>query len=190
MHSESADMKPLPPPRSATSSRGWIVEAFNDLFLERRYDDIRVGDIASDAGVGRSTFYEHFRGKDDVFRQSVVPVLEPLADAATDEECDLAVIEHVLRHFLDYRIKVRAILGGESARLVTDTLANLIEQRLSRSRDRLIIPLRLAALQIAEGELGLVRGWLEGEAPCEPGVLAEAIRKSATGMLGGLGSTR
>jgi AcrR family transcriptional regulator len=192
MHSESADMKPLPPPPSATSSRGWIVEAFNGLFLERRYGDIRVGDIVNDAGVGRSTFYEHFRSKDDVFRQSVAPVLEPMADAVTDDGGDLTAIEHILRHFLEYQKQVRAMLGGESACLVTDTLADMIEQRLSLSADgsqrHLIIPIRLAALQIAESQLGLVRGWLQGEAPCEPSVMAEAIRKSAKGTLAGLKS--
>ena len=38
-----------------------LLTAFRDLFFERGYEAIRVGDIIARAGVGRSTFYEHYR---------------------------------------------------------------------------------------------------------------------------------
>ena len=44
-----------------------INQALMDLIAEREYDDITVGDIIGRADVGRSTFYQHYQNKDEVF---------------------------------------------------------------------------------------------------------------------------
>ena len=67
-------------------TRTAILAAFRDLVLARRYSDIRVADIVRRADAGRSTFYEHFRGKDDVLRHSLAAVLTPLAEAVRGYE--------------------------------------------------------------------------------------------------------
>ena len=62
-------------------SRKSVVSAFAQLSADHRYDDIRVGDLVATAGIGRSTFYEHFRGKDDVLLEAMEPILLALASA-------------------------------------------------------------------------------------------------------------
>ena len=48
--------------RTVTSLR----KALTELILEKHYDSITVQDIIDRANVGRSTFYTHFRDKEDV----------------------------------------------------------------------------------------------------------------------------
>lgn len=49
-----------------TSSRERLVAAAFDLFERQGYDGTTVDDITALAGTGRSTFFRHFRGKEDV----------------------------------------------------------------------------------------------------------------------------
>jgi AcrR family transcriptional regulator len=72
-------MAKIIPDRRTARSRRAITSAFVALVLERRYDAIRVGDIVEKADVGRSTFYEHFRSKDDLLRQSMEGLLARIA---------------------------------------------------------------------------------------------------------------
>lgn len=48
------------------STRDRLVAAAFELFESQGYDATTVDDIAARAGTGRSTFFRHFRGKEDV----------------------------------------------------------------------------------------------------------------------------
>lgn len=162
-------------------TRDWILKSFNRLALRRPYHNIQVADIVGNAGVGRSTFYEHFRGKDELFRHALTTVLSVLADAATDA-ADLAQIHATLEHFWENRQAARGMLRGESASQITRRHAELFEERLSAlcsQRDLTpIIPLRLAAIQLATAQLGLITAWLDGVERCTSAALARAIHQT------------
>ena len=48
-------------------SRQWIVGAYSQLITTMPDDKITISAICSTAGVGRQTFYRHFKNKKDVF---------------------------------------------------------------------------------------------------------------------------
>jgi AcrR family transcriptional regulator len=50
----------------ARPARHRLVDAAFDLFEERGFEQTTVDDLAERAGVGRSTFFRHFRAKEDV----------------------------------------------------------------------------------------------------------------------------
>src|SRR6478672_13286337 len=50
------------PARTVSALRTALIE----LMLEKHYDTITVQDIIDRANVGRSTFYSHFRDKEDL----------------------------------------------------------------------------------------------------------------------------
>jgi AcrR family transcriptional regulator len=52
--------------RPHASSREAISEAASELFLERGFAQVSVGDIAARAGVSRSSFFNYFSSKTDV----------------------------------------------------------------------------------------------------------------------------
>jgi AcrR family transcriptional regulator len=57
--------------------------ALVELVLTKRWAKITVQDLLDRAGVGRSTFYAHYRSKDDLLLKSFVKMLD-LMDAQLD----------------------------------------------------------------------------------------------------------
>lgn len=167
-------------PRTART-RGWIVEAFNRLVLSRRYDKFGVAEIAGRAGVGRSTFYEHFRDKDDLLRLAAAAILKPLA-AAVGPQSDPAKIQAVIEHIAANRAATLAMLdGGPGGPGLERTLAALIQEQLpAPAQSPPHIPASLLARQIASAQLGLLRAWLRPiPPPCPPGLLAESLQRTS-----------
>src|SRR5262245_50843439 len=82
--------------------------ALGDLIREKPYEEIVVKEILGRANVGRSTFYEHFDGKDDLLRDCVhhlVQTAEPHGIRRTEPVrsddllwFSLPILEHVERH--------------------------------------------------------------------------------------------
>jgi AcrR family transcriptional regulator len=141
--------------------------------------------------VGRSTFYEHFRGKEDVLQHSMKQVLEALADIAADPS-DPMRTRMVIAHIGTHRPQAFRILDGPAGRAASRQLASLIETRLAESCGRHgvrpIVPIALVASQIAGAQLGLLRAWVAPvEEPCSSSELAAALHRS-TRALSSLGS--
>jgi AcrR family transcriptional regulator len=172
-----------PDDRRVLRTRSAIRSAFNTLILSRGYDAISAADVAEAANVGRSTFYEHYQGKEDVLAQSLVTVLEPLANAclAQTPEPPLAT---VVEHFWDNRQLAKALMAGRARTVMARRLAGLIEQRLENARPagrsgRPVIPLSLLAVQMAHGQLALLEEWLSGRYGCTAAQIASALQATS-----------
>ncbi len=163
-------------------TREWIVRSFNRLVLSRPYDSIQVGEIIDGAGVGRSTFYEHFRDKDALLSHSMAHLLGVLADGVTTGG-DVERIRGVLEHFKENRGVVLALLGGASARRVSEELADQIERRLGGETGSGVSS-RLAAGTIADMQLAMVRRWLEKTQGCSSQDAAAALCRSSRASTG------
>lgn len=79
-------------------TRKALLDSLIDLVHGRRYDEVAVGDIVEGAKVARSTFYDHYRGKDDMIVETMGGMLDVMADVASKEQ-DVLALELVLRHF-------------------------------------------------------------------------------------------
>lgn len=175
-------MQPRPRDRRVARTRGAIVEAYNQLFQQRRQQSITVADIVARANVGRSTFYEHYSGAEAVFLESFARPLAVLADAAAGA-ADAERLEWLLRHFWDNRQRARDLLSGRQGERVSRLLADLVEARVE---GEFAIPRRLVAVQLAETAFAPVRAWLTAEAPCPPDALARSICAAAAAVLASL----
>lgn len=170
-------------------TREWIIGAFNHLLLTRGYVGIRTADIIRRAGVGKSTFYEHFHSKEDVLRTSVAFLLEVFVDAAMGS-ADIGRLIWTLDHFWENQATARALLGAAAGSPVTNVLTGLLVERLSTlTADggvRVRLPVPLAAGMIAKAQMALVEDWIRGVAPCNSAALADALRSASAGMMRGL----
>jgi AcrR family transcriptional regulator len=162
--------------RQARKTCAALHQAFRELFLTRGYDSIRVADILRRADVGRSTFYEHFRNKDDLFRQSVAPIATVLASAVAEDN-DPKAITHVLEHFREIGRIARNFLNSPSYRQIVGVVAELIEQRVGSSNEHAGIPRSLFALQLAEAEMGMIRAWLADGAACPASTMTGLLKR-------------
>ena len=162
----------------ARRTRAAIVDAFNALFLERRQRHIRVGDVIAEAGVGRSTFYEHFSGAEQLHMAALARPFATLADAAAGRG-DPAAIRPLLAHFWENRQRARGSLSGRAGDQALRLLATLVEERLT---EPLALPPALAAQQLAAAAFAPLRAWLLGEAPATPESLADSLCRSGAAL--------
>lgn len=169
--------------RRIARTREALIGAFNHIFLSRRQRHIRVADIVAEANIGRSTFYEHFSSADDILLQSLARPMAALADAAAGKG-ELGAVTFLLAHFWENRARARDLMAGPMDARMTRLLAGMIEERLEGRT--LAIPVRLAALQLAEAAFAPVRGWMAAEAPCSPEALAAAICRCGAAIVASL----
>lgn len=153
------------PDRRVQRTRHAILEAFRDLVVSESYDDVRIADIVAKAGIGRSTFYEHFRGKDELLTHSITWLFEVLADASVGR-ADEDRLAFVLDHFYEQRRLARVLLHGRPLRLLTDRLASLIGQRASSV---------LIAHGAAAAQLEILGTWLGGRVRIERAAVVVAL---------------
>jgi AcrR family transcriptional regulator len=153
---------------------------------------VTVRDIIARANVGRSTFYEHFEGKDDLLRRSITPLFDVLAGAISGDP-QLARVEAVLSHFRDRRRLLRIMLTGPARPLLARFLAELIEDRLKMPPrgarfPEPLVPVPLIAAQLAGGQIALIESWLMKSpayaTPAVTGALIAASRAAASALLG------
>lgn len=165
--------------RRASRTRSALIAAFNQLFLDRRRTPIRAQDVIAAAGIGRSTFYEHYAGADALLLESMRAPLSGLADAILGREPSDELFG-LLRHFWENRRRGREMLTGRLRSRVETLFVEIIEERLPPTMAAL--PRRLVARQIAEASLAPIRAWLIGEASCPPDALAEGLRNAAQAL--------
>lgn len=155
-----------------------LMAAFFSLVLSQRYHEIRVGDVLARSGVSRSTFYEHFRNKDELLAASLEGPFQTLANLV-GERADVNKVRAILDHFWQNRALARSLFQGAALRIVRYTLVMHVENTLSPAqRSRLRIPVRLAAHGLADGLFSPVVAWLLGDAKCSAQELAVALQLS------------
>lgn len=156
-----------------------LLAAFFSLVLSRRYHEIRVADVLSRSGVSRSTFYEHFRNKDELLSASLEDPFRVLASLVRPDT-DATRVQAILEHFWENRTLARSLFQGMGLRVVRRTLVAHVETALNRDqRSRLRIPVRLVACSLADGMLSPIVAWLSGEAKCSASDLTLALQSFA-----------
>jgi AcrR family transcriptional regulator len=176
--------------RRVGRTRAALLSAFTSLLLEpRRYDQIKVGDIVKRANVGRSTFYEHFSNKDAILAESIQRPFSGFVlsiDAGNGPE----VLHPMLKHLWQNRAQARTIFGAVR-RKVARILAGMLQAGLSaRARPRTAddeLRVRLAAMALAEAQVGTLAAWLGGEIACGEALVAEVLHGMAQAAATGVG---
>jgi AcrR family transcriptional regulator len=180
----SHQMEHAPRDRRVQRTRQALLDAFFKLILQRPYDDITVGDIVARAGVGRSTLYEHFAGKNAILAVSLGGPFAVLAQSLRQPD-NTAALTRLLEHFWENRRLARGIFSGPTRAHAVSVLVALIEQQLRADAGRravLLIPTRLAAIQLAEALFGPLAAWLTSDCACTAARLARGLRQGALAL--------
>lgn len=153
-------------------------DALMALIVERGYDAITVQDITDRAEVARSTFYLHFRDKDDLLNRSMSQVYEDLlAVIEPGDMGDSADFEHVAENADFYRV----MLGEHGSMAFTVQMRHFLAKIMHQHVIDIIapdgrptrVPRDMIAHILAGMQLGLMAWWLENDMQPPPETVAE-----------------
>lgn len=165
--------------RRVQKTQGLLHGALASLIHEKAYDDIVVKEILDRANVGRSTFYTHFRDKDelldsgirDMLRESeTISVMRPTGLAERILRFSLPLFEHIERYRSLSAAAVRAqgqpIVHEHLQRLLTDWIVEDLRRAAQRYPEReRIVPPALLARYVASTFVVVLDWWLESKEP-------------------------
>jgi AcrR family transcriptional regulator len=128
-------------------TRDQLGDALVELLVQKRFDHITVQDVLDRAGVSRSTFYTHYRDKNDLFLSDAEEFFQGMATALSrfgDKSERVAPVEELFAHVTEVRPFYNALV--ESGRmhdvmeLGQEHFARGIEQRLKEMPGAATIP--------------------------------------------------
>jgi AcrR family transcriptional regulator len=123
--------------RRISRTRDTLGDALVELIHEKTFDEITVQDVLDRAGVGRSTFYAHYRDKQDLFLSDVEDFLELMSGLLTRHNVSLkrvAPVAELFAHISDAKDFYSALVSSGKVNDVLELgrgyFARSIEDRL------------------------------------------------------------
>jgi len=177
--------------RRVQRTRERLQKALIELISERGYDAITIQDIVDRANVGRTTFYLHYRSKDDLFmscHEAIVSEFRigPLHPLSREELLSPEAppgMTSAYRHLEDARALLYPIFQGKDSllilRRIRDWSAQEIEANLRAAFAEAdsAIPFDVLANYLAGAQIALVQWWLEKRQPHTPENLAQTFHR-------------
>ena len=179
-------------PRSKTDrrvlqTRNKLGDALIALMQEKSFEEITVQDVLDRAGVGRATFYVHYRDKNDLFLSDVEDFLELMSSVLDRHNASpkrLLPVEEFFTHIREVRdfhaALVRSGKINDVLALIRGFFARSVEQRLQTSGYQ-IDPTRRSALAyaLAGSFLSLLEWWINKGMNADPGEMDELFHRMA-----------
>jgi AcrR family transcriptional regulator len=156
-------------------------EALGSLIREKPYDEIVVQEILDRANVGRSTFYMHFRDKDELLLSGIHNMLGAV-HAPVDVQPSgkpyesivgfcLSVFEHIHQHrhagTAEMGARGRAVVHEHLQKVVAEQLAEKVRKHYRR-RTGSPIPPDLLVQYVASTFILVLNWWVESRSPLLP----------------------
>lgn len=170
--------------RRSQRTRHLLSEALVELIREKGYNAITVSDIIERANVGRSTFYVHYRDKDDLFVGELDRVIDVLGRDMAHESHEensyfpsLGLFRHVGEEYELYKALVWSSGIDLLIKRMQKSLSKRIEQGLQESGQEFDVPIPILANFIAGSFLTLLQWWLENKMIYSPEQMDEIFKK-------------
>lgn len=171
--------------RRVRRTRALLHRALIDLIMAKGYGRVTVQDILDQADVGRSTFYSHYAGKDDLLVESggdhlraMIVSASPSSGQPSCEDDPLAPALLIFQLAEANRPLYSALIGGSGSSQVVDLakkmFTELFTDRIRRDRPETHdLDVDLTATFLANGLLGVLTWWLDAR----PDIPAEEIHR-------------
>ena len=159
-------------------TRDRLGDAIMALLVEKPFDDITVQDVLDRAEVSRSTFYTHFRDKNDLFLSDAEEFFERMATSLTrhgDRSERVAPVQELFAHIRDVRPFYNALIASGRKQILLELgqehFARGIEDRFKEmSRARTIPSRRRSAMAhgLAGNLFSLLAWWIQHDMISSP----------------------
>jgi AcrR family transcriptional regulator len=158
--------------RRVRRTEGLLHAALASLIHEKSYDAIVVKEILARADVGRSTFYSHFRDKDELLVSGIREMVRAGAagaGAASPYDRLLRFSRPVFEHIERHRVTCDAATSAREQAVVHDHLqrviAELVLADLRRHAGAFAVPPELLARHVAATYVLVLEWWVESPDP-------------------------
>ena len=167
-----------------------LIQALVELVVAKRYDAITIQNLLDRADVGRSTFYAHYRGKDDLLLQSFLGMLEMLDRMLDDDPKSgrVAPVSELFHHIGKFRSFQQALSRAHvlerqykvGVTLMSRTIARRLAAR-TEGASRGNVPHDVKAQALAGALFALLRWWVDEDAPYTPAQMDAMFHAIANG---------
>ncbi len=167
--------------RRVNRTRRQLREALTALILEKGYDAITIEDITDRADLGRTTFYLHYRGKEELLLESIGTTAQELYDQVTTlfdaglpptPQMGSSAIAFIFQQVAQNSILYRIILkGGAASRVqhfILDFLSEAARPYFEQTylvENQAVIPLEVLTNYFSAALIGFLNWWLETDMP-------------------------
>lgn len=195
-------MKKAKEDRRIERTRKLLHEALPALILEKGYESVTVQDILDRANLGRSTFYSHFRDKDDLLlkgfdylRTMMEKQHKSAADKVRGKGAGFNLSLELFRHAQENHRLYKAMVGKRSGQMVMRQahkyLAGLVREHvapLAAKSKKPAIPVDLTVDWLVSSFFSVLTWWLDRDMPCSAEKIDELFRQlTMPGIQAGLG---
>jgi AcrR family transcriptional regulator len=167
------------PDRRVQRTRSLLHEALVTLLHQQSYEKIAVQDILDQANIGRSTFYTHFRDKDDLLIEGLRDIIRSIETVKSPSSTkwpealiwfSLPGSEHVEERRRASRLKIgphwRMVLHQQLQRILVEAITRQVKQCTVAHRKSFgQIPSELLVEHIASTFTLVLNWWVEQKEP-------------------------
>lgn len=179
-------MPEKPIDRRIKRTRRALQAALISLILEKGYDSVTIEEVTERADLGRTTFYLHFRDKEELLMHAIDTICEDFinehetllaqvdstktAQHALQGNLDERILYHIFAHARNNADLYKVMLRGEGGATASQRFSQIIQdetiRRLSKLQNLTIkVPLEIFAVFFSGTLVELVTWWLEKDQP-------------------------
>jgi AcrR family transcriptional regulator len=191
-------MKEKKEDRRISRTRRLMHDALMALIVEKGYEAVTVQDILDRADVGRSTFYAHFRDKDELLLSSfehLRTLFEQqqqalLVSRRTGINPEVNFVLELFRHTGEHHKLYKAIAGKQSGEMILKYLHQYLYNMLigphteiMKNRKASPVPVEITTRYLVSALLSLLTWWLDSNMPYSPEKMDEIFMILSTPTL-------
>jgi AcrR family transcriptional regulator len=172
--------------RRVRRTRRALQKALVDLILEKGYDAVTIEEITDRADLGRTTFYLHYKDKEELLMHAIDTICEDfiethsslLAQIDSPENAlkqlrynlDERILYHIFAHARENADLYKVMLRGEGGARATRRFANVIQEETNKRLKKIKgleikVPIEIFAVYFAGTIMEMVTWWLEENQP-------------------------
>ena len=148
-----------------------LARALIALTLEKGYEAVTIRDITERADVGYTTFFRHYRDKDELLSDVLEVVLEELTSllCSPSASTDTTSIGTLLfRYVQEHSEVVHVLLASHALRQRLVERATQTTMNEHKALPESSVPLEVAAQHIVASSMALIDWWLKRQMPYTP----------------------
>lgn len=173
--------------RRSRRTQHTLLEALVSLMQEKRYEAITVQDILDRADVGRSTFYAHYRDKEDLMDNLLVHMMDALLrmEGQQPESGNLHLfpVRELFEHIQENQELFKGVARGHGLELFAEKGQAYWSQKVADALQAYLphgqqpaVPLPVMAQFVSGTLVMMLRWWLDNKMPYSPAEMDEMLQ--------------